>query len=96
MLELFLVLVIDSVNLFISLILFAMLIRAVMSIFMFGEDSKFGMFIYWITEPLIMPIRALFARLGWFQGTPLDASFFFTCVLLGMLRTVLASIPISF
>ena len=31
--------------------------------------------LYMITEPVIMPIRKIFARMGWFQGLPIDLSF---------------------
>ena len=37
---------------------------------------------YVVTEPIIMPIRALCNRFGWFQGMPLDMPFFLTMILL--------------
>ena len=77
-----------------SAILFAMLARAVMSLLFMGEENKLSLFLYSITEPFILPFRALFAKLGWFQGMPLDAAFFFATIALSMLQACLLSIPI--
>ncbi|MCQ2353893.1 MAG: YggT family protein [Clostridia bacterium] len=76
-----------------SAVLFAMLIRAVLSFLMIGDDNKFSVFLYAITEPFILPVRTLFEKMGWFQGTPIDVSFFITCILLEMLRLTLSCIP---
>lgn len=92
--EFFLYLVVTLVDTFLSLILFAMLARAVMSFLFMGEENKLSLFLYSITEPFILPFRALFARLGWFQGMPLDAAFFFATVALSILQVCLFSIPI--
>lgn len=79
---------------FLSIILFAMLARAIMSFLFMGEENKLSLFLYSITEPFILPFRALFAKFGWFQGMPLDAAFFFSTVFLSMLQVCLFSIPI--
>lgn len=91
--ELFLVLTVNLVDLILSAVLFAMLIRAVLSLLMMGEESKFAMLLYMFTEPFILPVRRILERFGWFQGSPLDVSFFLTTVLLAMLQTLLAAIP---
>ena len=70
------------VLLFIDVVSFAMLIRAVLSWFTMGEQTKIGAFLYVVTEPIIMPIRNLCNRFGWFQGLPLDMPFLITVVLL--------------
>ncbi len=69
---------------FISLISFGMLMRAVLSWFSTGEPSKLGSFLYVLTEPIIMPIRALCDRFGWFRGMPFDMPFLITMLLLSM------------
>lgn len=92
--EFFIYLVVRLVDVFLSVILFAMLARAIMSFLMIDEDNKISLFLFSITEPFIFPVRALFERLGLFQGTPLDASFFITCLLLAIIRTVLQFIPV--
>lgn len=91
--ELFLVLAVNLVDLILSAVLFAMLIRAVLNLFMMGEESKFAMMLYMFTEPFILPVRRILERFNLFQGSPLDVSFFLTTVLIAMLQTLLAAIP---
>ena len=66
-----------------------MFIRAIMSWFP-TNSNRFENFLYAITEPLIMPIRRLFERLNWFQGMPIDISFFVTYLALSLLILILA------
>ena len=51
------------------------------------------MLLYYFTEPFILPVRKILERLGLFQGTPFDVSFFMTTLLLGMIQAILGSIP---
>lgn len=67
----------------------AMLLRAILSWFMTDEESRLGNLLYCITEPVIMPVRALLEKLGWFQNTPLDMSFFFTYLLISIASMLL-------
>ncbi|MBO5898090.1 MAG: YggT family protein [Clostridia bacterium] len=60
----------------------AMLVRAVLSLFMLSDDNPLAMLAYSITEPFIMPIRALFDKLGWFEGVPIDMPFLITCMII--------------
>ena len=94
-LELLLYLIIRLVEILLTVLSFAMLLRAIMSFLAIGEESAFEDFLYALTEPLIIPVRALFQKLGWFEGLPLDMSFFVTVVLIEILRTVLDFIPIG-
>ena len=55
----------NTVVLILSVFQLAMLIRAIMSWFP-GDSNKFEIFLYAITEPLILPVRKLFERLNWF------------------------------
>ena len=91
--KLFLVLTVNFVDLVLGAVLFAMLIRAILSLFMHGEESRFSMLLFYFTEPFILPVRKILERFGWFQGTPLDVSFFLTTIILAMLQSLLASIP---
>ena len=70
-----------------------MLARALMSFFMMGEESKLSLVLYYFTEPFVLPVRKLFEKLGLFQGTPMDVSFFFATLLIGMVQALLAAIP---
>lgn len=91
--ELFLILTVGFVDLLLGALLFAMLVRAVLSIFMMGEESRLSLLLYYFTEPFIIPVRKILEKFGWFQGTPLDVSFFLTTLLLGMLQVLLGAIP---
>lgn len=82
--QLVLALLQNTVCVVLSVLQLAMLIRAIMSWFP-TESNKFENFLYMITEPLIMPIRRLFEKLNWFQGLPVDISFFVTYLLLSLL-----------
>lgn len=73
----------------ISVLLLAMLIRAVMSWFISDEDSRFARFIALITEPAIMPVRSLFEKMDWFQNLPIDVSFYISYLLLSLLQLFL-------
>ena len=54
------------------------------------ESNKFENFLYVITEPLIIPIRKLFEKFNWFQGLPIDISFFVTYLLLSIITLILS------
>lgn len=79
----------NTVVLILSVFQLAMLIRAIMSWFP-GDSNKFEVFLYAITEPLILPVRKLFERLNWFQELPIDVSFFVTYLLLSIVLVLLA------
>ena len=64
-----------------------MLVRAILSWFDPMQGWKISGFLHFITEPVIMPVRALFARMHWFEGFPLDIAFLVTWLLLSMIQT---------
>lgn len=74
--------IVQCVLIFIDVLSVAMFVRAILSWFTMGEQTRIGTFLYVVTEPIILPIRALCARFGWFQGTPLDMPFLLTMVML--------------
>lgn len=75
--------------LFIRVADFAMLGRMIVNILFMGEQTRIGSFLYVVTEPFILPIRALCNRFGWFQGLPMDMPFFLTAVMLMLLSIIL-------
>ena len=75
--------------LFVDINSLAMTLRVIMSWLFMDRQTGFGAFLYVVTEPIIMPIRALCERFGWFRGTPLDMPFFITAILLLLLRLFL-------
>lgn len=78
---------VNFVLIFIEIISFAMMIRALLSFFTDGT-GKFTQFLYVITEPVIMPIRKLLVKMNWLQDSPIDFSFtlaFFALLLVELL-----------
>lgn len=73
----------------ITVLLVAMFVRAVLSWFIDDEDSRLFRFLNLITEPVIVPVRSLFERLGWFQNLPIDISFYVSYLLLALLQLLL-------
>ena len=67
----------------------AMFLRAILSWFAIDEETPLGAILYCITEPVIMPVRALLDRFGWFEGLPIDMSFLFAYILLSIIGALL-------
>ena len=66
-----------------------MLLRIIVSLFSMGNPSKVANFLYVITEPLILPVRAICDRFGWFRQIPLDIPFLITSVMLSFVSVFL-------
>ena len=81
---------VNFVIVFLDVLSLAMFLRAIISWF-FAADGKFSRFLYVLTEPAIMPLRKLFAKLNWFQSSPMDLSFTFTFFLIFIIQSILAS-----
>ena len=78
----------NTVSIALSILMFAMLGRAILSFLPF-EDSPLGAFLAMITEPVIYPVRCLFEKLNIGVGFPLDIPFFVTYMILAVLSAVL-------
>ena len=78
-----------TVSFLIAAIQFLMLMRAIISWLPFEEDHPLVTFLYAVTEPVIMPVRAVINRLGLFEGLPIDMSFLITFMLLSVLEMFL-------
>lgn len=74
--------IVQCLLIFIDILSVAMFARAILSWFTMGEQTRIGAFLYVVTEPVILPIRALCNRFGWFQGLPIDMPFLITMVVL--------------
>jgi len=75
---------------FIEVLSFTMLIRAILSWFTDG-GGKFTQFLYVLTEPAIMPVRKLLVKMNWLQNSPIDFSFTITYFLLMIIEILLTS-----
>lgn len=83
----FLNLVASIIRLF-EFLLFA---RAIFSWFPQAQGSKIAEFLYFATEPLIMPFRGLLQRVQGLRGFPLDLSFLLTFVTLEIILSWITS-----
>lgn len=85
-------LIITFIVIFLDVVSLAMLGRAILSWFPSDGPTRIGSFLYVVTEPFIIPIRALCARFGWFRGLPLDMPFLLTMVSLSFVSLLLQSL----
>ena len=77
------------VTILIDLFLLAMLARALLSWFDPTQEWRITAFLHLLTEPVILPVRALFDRMGWLEGFPLDVPYLVTWLLLSVIQTVI-------
>jgi uncharacterized protein YggT (Ycf19 family) len=73
----------------ISLIQTMMMVRAIMSWFFLPEESGVLRVLTVLTEPFIVPVRALLQRIDALSSLPIDISFMVTFFLLSLLQTLL-------
>lgn len=93
--ELLLYLIVKFVDIALSFVIFAMLARSVMSLFMADEDNIFYVLVYTVTEPFVFPLRTLFEHMNWFQNIPIDVSFFCSAMLVMLVQSALSFIPLG-
>ena len=72
----------------------AMFLRAILSWFIADEENRLMVFLYAVTEPIILPIRALCSRIKALEESPLDIPFFITMLLLTLLNGLLPALKI--
>lgn len=63
------------VQIFLSLVSFAMLLRVLLQFFVDVTSNKFYALCVMLTEPVILPFRLLFAKLHFAEDSPLDIPF---------------------
>ena len=80
------------IDVFISLTLFMMLVRVVLSWLPISEDNAIDEFVYVVTEPFIIPIRIIFDRFNILNGLPIDIPFLVSYVLLTFLQRLVSFI----
>ena len=77
---------------FLDVISFAFLVRALLSWFDPMGEWRLTGFLYVLTEPIILPVRALCERMNWFQGIPIDIPFTITVFLVLLLQVFLSAL----
>lgn len=75
--------------LFFEFLSLAMILRAVLSWILSASESAIMVFLAYVTEPVILPLRRLCDRFDWFQGVPLDMPFLLTTLLVSLAMSVL-------
>jgi len=77
-----------TVRRIIDLMLLLMFIRAILSWIPEMSESRFGEFMFTVTEWIIMPVRALFEKLNFSPELPIDIPFLATLLILTVLSCV--------
>ena len=80
------------VSLLLTLLNFALLLRAIFSWIPTLDQSPVGDFVYMVTEPFIVPVRAVLSRFSGLQNSPIDISFLVTCLLLFIVRAAFSEL----
>ena len=71
------------VRIFLIMADWAMFLRMIFSLLgVDGEESRMAFFLICVTEPLIMPVRALLHMFGLRDDLPIDVGFFVTALLI--------------
>ncbi len=79
----------QTVNLFLGLVYFAMLLRAILSWFMPEDGSALMGILVFITEIFITPVRFLLSRFRFVNECPIDISYMAAFLLLAILQMAL-------
>ncbi len=85
----FLYIFVTTVRVIIGALQLCMFLRAIFSWIMADSDGPLITFLETVTEPVILPVRALCDRFGWFEGMPFDMPFLITFILLSVVNLVL-------
>lgn len=65
----------QTVNIFLSLMSIAMLMRVLLQFFVDVMENKLYLFCVMLTEPIIIPFRILFAKFNIGEDSPIDLPF---------------------
>ncbi len=76
----------------VSVLELGLFLRAILSFFPVREDNPVLEIACMITEPVIMPFRALFEKKGWFENSPIDMAFLAAALTLSIIEALLFAI----
>lgn len=71
---------------------FAMIVRMLVPFFTDPGESRIYAISYFVTEPFIIPVRAVMVRLNIGQDSPIDWAFSITYIILWLLSSLLPTI----
>lgn len=75
-----------TVQLILSLVTGAMIVRMFLPLFVNPEESRLYVLLCYVTEPFITPVRVVMYKCNWGQDSPFDFAFTITYLLLVALR----------
>ena len=78
-----------TVSLLLDVLSYAMFGRAILSFFPSMDGGRVSTFLIALTEPVILPVRALLYKLNVGQNSPIDLSFSLTYLILILVRMFL-------
>ena len=70
----------------------AMIARMITSLIFHNEGGKFATFLVCVTEPFIIPVRFILAKMNILQNSPIDWSFTIAYLILMLVRLFLPAI----
>lgn len=71
----------------------AMLVRMLLPLFMgMDEEGPLDVFLAFVTEPFIVPVRYLLVKFNLLQDTPIDWAFMIAYVIIGVLGAALPTV----
>ncbi len=80
------------ISLLLSMVSLCMLVRMVLSFFPSMAEGRLGAFVAIVTEPFIIPVRAILYRLRIGQDSPIDWAFSLTYILIYIVQLFLPAI----
>ncbi len=90
--ELFAYILVKFVYYFILVMQFLLLVRAVSSFFVADEENAFIRFLFYATEPIVFPIRALLYKSESVRNFPIDFSIMLTMLVLTLIEVLLPTV----
>lgn len=73
-------------------VMMAMIVRALLPLFTNPEESKIYYFVALVTEPIVIPVRAIMHAFNILQGSPIDWAFTATYFILMFVRMLLPAV----
>ena len=80
------------ISITLTVLLWAMLLRAILPFFVNPEENKFYFFLLVITEPFVLPVRAILEKFGVGQNSPIDISFTVAYLFYWLIQMILPAI----
>ncbi|MBQ7406761.1 MAG: YggT family protein [Clostridia bacterium] len=77
------------ISLLLSAVSLCMLVRMILSFFPSMQDSRVGVFTTVVTEPFVIPVRALLYKFNVGQDSPIDWAFSLTYILIYIVQLFL-------